>query len=100
MLKRNRGFTLIELLLVIVCVLIIGVWILGIKIICQGNFWFSEEGALREFKIDHPAVTEIIKTKRHVFDKSVITVKENGETRDYCLDSDVLWNYEFSKCSK
>ena len=100
MLKRNEGFTLIELLIVIVIVGVLVVWMLGAKVICQGNFWYSDDGVLRELKADHPKVTELLKTKRNVFAKSIITVKEGGVNHDYCLDTDVLWNYEFSECSK
>jgi len=102
MLKRNSGFTLTELLIVvaIIGILLVGVYGIGISAICRGNFWYSDDGVLRELKVDHPKVTEVLKTKRNVFAKSVITVKENGVNHDYCLDTNVLWNYEFSDCSK
>jgi prepilin-type N-terminal cleavage/methylation domain-containing protein len=100
MLKLNNGFTLIELLIVIAIVGILGGYVLVIGIICKGNYWYSEDSALRELKADHPKVTEIIKSKRNVFRKSIITVKEYGVNHDYCLDTNVLWNYEFSECAK
>lgn len=96
MIKNNKsGYTLVEVLVVIVVIFVI----LGIgfvKAICQGNFWFTEEGALRELRADHPKVTEIMKIERNIFSYSVITVREDGEARNYDLDSNALFNYTFS----
>jgi prepilin-type N-terminal cleavage/methylation domain-containing protein len=100
MLKQNNGFTLIELLTVVVIIGVLVIGVLGIGVIGRGNFWYSDDGVLREIKADHPGVIEVLKTKRNVFAKSVITVKENGVNHDYCLDTDVFWNYEFSECQK
>jgi len=100
MLKRNDGFTLIELLIVIAIIGILAACLLGVAVACGGNFWYSNDGVLRELKTDHPKVTEVLKTKRNVFDESVITVKENGVNHDYCLDSSIFWNYKFSECQK
>lgn len=100
MLKRNDGFTLIELLIIIAIIGTLVIGLLGVGVVCRGNFWYSEDEVLRELKADHSGITEVLKTKRNVFAKSVITVKENGVNHDYCLDTNVLWNYEFSECSK
>jgi len=100
MLKRNDGVTLVELLIVMATIAILVVGILGVGFIGRGNFWYSNDGVLRELIVDHPKVTEFLKGKRNVFAKSVITVKEDGVDQDYCLDTNILWNYEFSKCQK
>lgn len=102
MLKRNDGFTLVELMIVIaiIAVIVIGGYVIMLKTICQGNFWYSEDGILKELKIDHPQITEVLKTTRNVFDKSIILVMENGEKTEYCLDTNIMWNYEFSKCEE
>jgi prepilin-type N-terminal cleavage/methylation domain-containing protein len=100
MLKQNDGFTLIELLVVIAITGILIGGIIGIGVIGCGNFWYSEDSILRELRADHQNITELLKTKRNIFAKSVIVVKENGVNHDYCLDSDVFWDYEFSECQK
>jgi prepilin-type N-terminal cleavage/methylation domain-containing protein len=98
-LRRKNGFTLVEVMIVMGLIAISAVVVYGfiITVICRGNFWFSEEGVLRELKVDHPGVTEILKTERNVHAKSVITVKEDGFNHVYYLDSDMLWNYKFSE---
>lgn len=101
MLKRNDGVTLVELLIVIAIVAILMVCVIEIGVIMgPGNFWYSNDSVLRELRANHPKVTEVLKTKRNVFAKSVITVKEDGIDHDYCLDTNILWNYEFSECQK
>ena len=74
--------------------------VFAIVAICCGNFWYAESDAFRELKADHPKVTELLKTKRNIYAKSVFTVMENGTRHDYCLNTNVLHNYEFSKCAK
>jgi hypothetical protein len=98
---NNRGFTLIELITVFVVIFIIAVVIWGgvITVICKGNFWYSEDSVLKQLKNDHPDITEVLRTERHVVSDSIITVRENGIARNYCLDTDVLWNYEFVNCT-
>lgn len=100
MLKKNNGFTLLELLipLLIMAIIVVGVYVFLLKTVCQGNFWYAESSVLRELRVDHPNVTEVLKTRRNVFSKSVITVREGDENHDYCLDTSILWNYEFSEC--
>jgi len=100
MLKRNGGFTLIELLIAVAVIGIVVVGFFGIGVVYHGNYWYSNDSVLQELKVDYPETTEVLKTKRNVFAKSVITVRENGVNRDFCLDTNVLQNYKFSDCSK
>ncbi len=99
--KLQKGFTLIELLVVVCVVGFVVFYGLFILTFCQGNYWYTEEGVLRELAIDHPEVAKIVKTERNVYADSVITAEQkDGQKVDYCLDTSVLWNYHFSKCSK
>jgi len=89
-------------LLIVIAILLIVVGFLGYYVVIgcvfKANFWFTEDGVLRELKVDRPLVTKILKTERHPIDKSVIVVEEDGQRYKYCLDSSVLFNYEFSEC--
>lgn len=96
--KRSR-FTLIEgVIAVFIIVAIVSVGLVG-AVIC-GNYWYTQSGVLQVLKADHPNVTEIMKTERHVFGKSIITVKENGETRVYKLNTNILWNYKLTEAQQ
>lgn len=101
--KKNRGFTLIEVVTVVVMVFALFILLFGAVItgIGKGNFWFSESSVLRELQVNHPEVTRVLKTERNVYSDSVITIEnKDGSRSDYCLDSDILWNYSFSACQK
>ncbi len=100
MLKKNNGLTLAELLItaLMISIIILSGYVFLVKTVCQGNFWYTETGVLKELQIDHPNITAVLKTTRYVFHKSVITVKEDGKKRNYYLDTSILWNYEFSEC--
>lgn len=96
---RNRGgFTAIELMIfaaiIAVLAIVVCYYLLFIPILC-GNFYFTEDGVLRELKVDHPQATEILKVKRNVLNNSIITVKESGERKSYGLDTNILFNYKF-----
>jgi hypothetical protein len=95
--KRDNGYTVIELMILISAIAIAMASICGFAAIFHGNFWYTEENVFKELKSEHPNITEIVKAKRHIFAKSVITVKENGVNHDYCLDSNILGNFEFSE---
>jgi hypothetical protein len=96
--KRNTGYTLIELITVVMIAVIGIIAVVWFGAIGSGNYWYTESGVLRELRIDHPNVTEIVKTTRNVFADSVITVNEDGAVHNYCLNSNILFNYEFSVC--
>jgi len=98
MLRSEKGFTLVELIIVIIVVAIIVVFaILFINGILKGNQWYTEDGVLKSIQFEHPEVTEILKTERNIFDKSVIYVKEGGINRVYLLDSNILFNYKIEE---
>ena len=97
---RRNGFTVIEILLVMaICVTIIATVAVGVGALC-GNFWYTDDTVLRELQAEHQEVISIQKTERKVFDFSVITVKERtlSGTNRWCLNTNILWNYTFSKC--
>jgi len=98
----QRAFTLMELLIVvaIVAVLVLAVGVLGIGVIASGNEWYGEESAMRQLTAEQPTVDKLIKTERNVFAYSVFyVVNKDGKSEQWCLDSNVLFNYEFAKCS-
>jgi len=101
-LGNNKGFTLIELLIVVamLCIVIGGIGLGVIGGIIMGNAWYFEADVLRKIQIDHPQATKIIDTQRNIWKYSVIKVEENGQRREYCLDSNVLFNYTILDCEK
>lgn len=102
MLRSNDGFTSTELMRVMAIIAIIGgiLFFVFAKIVCQGNFWYTEKSVLEELKVDYPQISSILKTKRNFFDDSVIIVREADENKTYCLDTDAMWNYDFSPCEE
>lgn len=99
--NRNRGFTLIEVFIVfgIIFIIVVVGWVFAIKTVCQGNFWFQTDSALRELQVSHQDVSKVLTTQRNIFDKSVLLVEnKNGSRKEYCLDTSILFNYEFSEC--
>ncbi|MDP2655812.1 MAG: type II secretion system protein [bacterium] len=98
--KKNRGFTLIELLIVVATVFMIVV-VFGAGIVgtlCMGNQWFTEDGVLRKIQVNHPSASQVVDVSRKVFRHSVITVNEAGQKKQYCLDSDIMFDYEVTEC--
>lgn len=96
-LRTPRGFTLIELLVVVGIVFALVAVVFGGYAICTSNAWFRDESVLRELKVHDPAVREVSLTTRNVLSRSVITATlEDGATKEYYLDTNILGNYTFS----
>jgi len=100
MLKNSKGFTLFELLAVIIMISCFAGVVFQAVAMVTGNFYFTERGILKELKVSHPTVSEILSTKRNIYSNSQIMVLENGEKKTYCLDSSILFNYFFSECKQ
>lgn len=98
----KHGFTLIELIIILIILLVIvgGICFGVIGGVCMGNAWFTQEGVLKELQIQEQQnpPTNILTYKRNIYKKSVITTElQNGERQDFLLDSNVMFNYTFSK---
>lgn len=65
--------------------------------IVMGNFWYTKPGALEQLKNENPGIERIVRSERRIWRKSVFTVKENGQTRTFLLDTNILWNYKFKE---
>ncbi len=85
------GMMVTVIILVAFCYVLSGFFI-------EGNFYFTAETVLRELRADHPQVSKILKTERHVFTDSKIIVLEGEKKKEYCLDTNVFFNYKFREC--
>jgi len=95
--KSNKGFTLGEMLAVvfvifaIVVVLFVGVY----SSLLAGNFWFTEEGVLKEIRLSEPKAQRVLTSQRGVWGDSEILVElEGGGRKTFLLESNALFNYE------
>lgn len=98
--KYQKGFTLIELMIVIFFVGVVGI-LLCYCTLGAGNFWCTESGVERQLKAEHPEINEVVTINRGVWGYSRVLAKtKDGASQTYCLDSNILFNYEFDDCSK
>lgn len=95
--KNNKAFTLVELLIVFVIIFIL-VGVIGFGIfgaLLKGNYWFSEDSALKAIHFENPNIVSVVKIQRNVFDYSVIYVEDSDGARYiYNLDTNILWNHD------
>ena len=96
----EEGFTMTEIFTVFFIIFLIGaVCVVGFYgALCKGNFWYMEQSVERALQVDQPSA-KVLKSERNIFAYSKILVQAGvgKEVVRYtvCLDSDVLWNYEF-----
>ena len=90
---RNKGFTLIEVAIAVVVVFIV-VGVLGIYGgIIKGNFWVSEESALKAIKRIEPNMVEVVEMNRRVWRYSkVIARDKDGVEHEFGIDANILQN--------
>ncbi len=104
--QNRKGFTLIELAICIAIgfILIFMVFlplIIGGPIVARGNCWYNRDALVRELRVNHPAVSELLTTETHIIDPSIVVVENKDKSRDtYLLDSDILFNYKFTRVDK
>jgi len=66
---------------------------------CTGNVWWNDSRALAKIQIDHPDVSKVVTTERHVYAPSKITVdQDDGVLVTYCIDTDAMWNIAVVSC--
>ena len=94
---RANGFTLIEMMIVVVIIAILAsmIWVFSLV---SANFWCTDSGVERQLMGEHPQVTKMIKVERNIFTYSRVTAIENGQEKMFCLNSNLLFNYEFVDC--
>ena len=90
-----------ELLIVVaivgIVVTLLGYFVIGAFVV-KGNFWVSDDGALRCVQVVDPSAVRIVKLTRNISAPSVVIVEDNDGVRTtYALDSDVLWNADCTK---
>lgn len=92
--KKNSqdGFTLVELIFTLIILVILVVLPM---VLCTGNFWFTDNGALCAIQVDYPEASRVLATQRNIFQPSVVTVEnKDGSKTKYYLESDIFFNYD------
>jgi hypothetical protein len=97
--KMVRENNLILFKLIKVIMVAITIILIADTLFC-GNFWYFKNNVLRELRLQHPQITEVIMVKRRFFSESFITVKEKGNIKNYCLNTNFFWDYDISECPK
>tara|TARA_B100000315_G_C14483779_1_gene544199 strand:+ start:90 stop:413 length:324 start_codon:yes stop_codon:yes gene_type:complete len=101
--KQEGGFTLTELIITFCIIALIGATVVVgfYGTLCKGNFWYQNQSVERELKVNNPSV-KVLRSERNIwaYSKIYITdgVEEGSKQRVLCLDTDILWNYEFRQC--
>ncbi len=93
----QRGLTLVEAIIMILIIEMLVGWFI-VKVLIMGNFWFVEAGVLRKIKLSNLEATSILDSTRNVYEDSVVLVTVNNKKVWYCVDSDILFNYEIKEC--
>jgi len=100
-LRDQQGMTVVKVMCVLVVVLIGIGYVLLFKTVLAGNFWYTEEGVLRELRLDNPEIEKILSTERLAWSHSVITVADSeGRRRIFTLDTNVLFNYTLQEIKR
>lgn len=95
--KANKGVTLLQVLLGMVAVFAVTILLFAgvYGTLMTGNFWFTEEGVLKEIRLNEPAAKTVLTSKRAVWDDSEVTVElEDGSRKVFRFGSNMLFNYE------
>jgi hypothetical protein len=91
--NNSKGVAILELLVILFLILIF------IIMSTTNIFWF-EEGVIKQIKAENYPGTEIklIKSERNSFSFSRFRVMEDGKVWDYCLDTNIFFNYKIFTC--
>lgn len=91
--RRNAGFTAFELLCVIV-IIAIPVLIVGVGISASmGNFWVTEDSALRAVQVSDPSMIEVVTLERHIWGYSKVIAQDGeGNRGEFDIDACILQN--------
>lgn len=95
--KNRRGFTLVELLIVVVVFFgLVGIVVFGCYgSLCKGNFWVTENSALKAIKFIDPTVVKIEKLDRNVwaYSRAYVT-DQDGVRKIFTLDANIMQNVD------
>jgi len=96
---NDRGQNTVEYLIMLSCLFGFVGFVMKFVIVLtviMGNFWFKDQSLLRKLQVKRPGIVQLLDTNRKIWRYSVITVKEGGATKEYYLDSNILFDYKLS----
>lgn len=96
--RKDYGFTTVEMFVLIFMILGLIVFLSFWGSVAMGNFWCSQESIETSLTVDYPEVSKVLKVDRAWIGYTTVHAEnQDGSRVTYNLDTNILFNYEFSQ---
>jgi len=100
MLGKKNVFTIITFLIPFIVIIALLITLFGSYIIITGDFWVSEESALKVIQVNNPEFIKVIRLNRSFLKESEILVEDkNGNRREFKIESNILQSVKVKEMS-